>query len=314
MNADTGILLVNIGSPDAPTPVAVRRYLRKFLSDDRVVEIPKIAWLPILYGIILPLRGRSSAKLYQKIWTKEGSPLTVISKQLSDNLASHLNIPVALGMHYGNPSLKEALASLRASHIKKIIILPLYPQYSASTTASAFDAIASILKTWREIPEIKFIKDYADHPDYINAIATSIQNKWDAAGKPQHLLFSFHGLPKSFAEKGDPYPARCQLTARLVAEKLNLNENDWSLSFQSRLGRTEWLKPYTDQMLMTLAKQEKSLVDVVCPGFAVDCLETLEEIAIRGKDQFLSSGGKELRYIPALNATDEHCALLMRIL
>lgn len=309
----TGILLTNIGSPTAATPEAVKLYLKKFLSDRRVVEIPKIIWWPILYGFILPFRSKSSAKLYQKIWQAEGSPLTIFSKKLATKLADELKMPVAIGMHYGDPSIQDALNDLFEKKIDNIIVLPLYPQYSASTTASTFDAIAAHLKNVRNIPALRFIKDYADHPAYINAIATSIRNSWQTE-KPDHLLFSFHGLPKIFSEKGDPYPERCALTAALVAKALELPENFWSISFQSRLGRAEWLSPYTDNVLKGLPQQGKAKIDVICPGFAVDCLETLEEIAIRGKEQFLENGGKSFRYIPALNETDVHIFTIKQIL
>ncbi len=313
MNTSIGILLTNIGSPDAPTPTAVRAYLKKFLTDKRVVEIPTWLWYPILYGLILPFRSHSSAKLYEKIWLPQGSPLTIYSQNLAEKLQDNLKIPVALGTHYGNPSIKEALKLLREKQVENIIILPLYPQYSATTTAAAFDAITKILTTWRQLPAITFLKDYADHPAYIAALCQSIQQTWHTQGKPQHLLFSFHGIPQRCDQLGDPYAQRCELTARLVADKLNLDKNMWSIAFQSRLGRAKWLSPYTDKVLRELPTKGIKNLHVIAPGFAVDCLETLEELAIRGKEQFLKAGGNHFHYIPALNDSISHVQVLHAI-
>lgn len=314
MTNNVGILLTNIGSPDQPTARAVRKYLRKFLSDKRVVELPRLLWYPILYGFILPLRSKNSAELYQKIWTPEGSPLTVNCERLANKLQEKLKLPVEVGMHYGNPSIALALEKLQQQKVKKIFVFPLYPQYSATTTASSFDHIANALKTKRDFPELQTLHDYADHPSYIDAIAHSIQNFWGTNGKPQHLLFSFHSLPSRYVELGDPYYEQCKLTAHLVTEKLALPKNEWSLAFQSRLRNTGWLTPYTDQVLENLPKQGIEKVNVICPGFAVDCLETLEEIAIRGQEQFHKAGGKEFKYIPALNDNDLHIQTITTIL
>ncbi len=305
-----GILLTNLGTPDAPTPAAVRKYLHEFLSDPRVIEIPKIIWWPILHGIILRSRPKKSAKLYQKIWSEQGSPLLFNSQQIANNLQQHLQIPVALGMSYGNPSMQSALEKLRAEHVKKILLLPLYPQYSATTTASTFDNVAKILKKWRHLPEIRTINHYADNNFYLDALCYSIQETWKQYGRAQHLLFSFHSIPQHYVNKGDPYYALCLTTAKSVANKLELKSHDWSLAFQSRLGPTPWLKPYTDKILMSLPQQGITDLQVICPGFAADCLETLEEIAIRGKEQFLSAGGKSFHYIPALNDNKEHIEVL----
>lgn len=310
----TGILLINIGSPDQPTTRSVARFLRKFLSDKRVVKIPRIIWLPILYGIILPFRSKQSAKLYQKIWTQEGSPLTVISKQLAGKLQNEIQTPVEIGMLYSNPSIKQALSNLKKSGITKLIILPLFPQYSESTSGAALDAVTHELRNWKKIPELHFIHDYANHPTYIESIATSIQNHWEKQGKPEHLLFSFHGLPQKICDDGDPYFERCKLTANLIADKLSLSNNFWSIAFQSRLGKAKWLSPYTDSVLKKLPKENIKTLDVICPGFAVDCLETLEEILIRGKKQFEDNGGKSLRYIPALNANTHALFCIKNIL
>jgi ferrochelatase len=305
-----GILLTNVGTPDQPTPSAVRRYLKEFLTDTRVVEIPKLIWLPILYGLILPFRSKKSADLYQKIWTDEGSPLLIQSQKIANKLQQQLNVPVKIGMHYGQPTIQSALDEFKKLKINKLIILPLFPQYSGTTTASSFDKVVTVLKKWREVPAIQFIQHYADKPSYIQSLTHSIQKFWDKHGKPEHLLFSFHGIPEKYHNAGDPYATQCHLTARLVAEKLNLSLGDWSVAFQSRLGRAKWLSPYTDKIFQTLPKQGVTNLQVVCPGFAVDCLETLEEISLRGKKQFLTAGGKVFHYIPALNDQMDYLTIL----
>lgn len=308
-----GVLLTNIGTPDHPTVSAVRRYLREFLSDRRVVEIPRWIWWPILYGVILPFRAKKSAKLYQKIWTSQGSPLLCHSEEVRRAVAEKLQLPVALGMHYGNPSIASALDELKKQNVEKILILPLYPQYSAATTASTFDAVAQTFKKWRVIPGIRMIMDYADDPLYINALAESIRSA-QQRHKAQRIVFSFHGIPKKFIDAGDPYQKRSEKTVALLAKELNLNDNDYILTFQSRLGRAEWLQPYTDQTLKRLPQQNIHDIQVVCPGFAVDCLETLEEIAIQGKKQFMDKGGKFFQYIPALNNNPEHIHMLTELI
>ncbi|HSW94024.1 MAG TPA: ferrochelatase [Gammaproteobacteria bacterium] len=313
MENKIGVLLTNIGTPDSPTPSATRRYLKQFLSDRRVVEIPRALWLPILYGFILPCRSTKSARLYQKIWTEEGSPLLMHSRQLRKALADTLNIPVALGMHYGHPSIPHALEELKKKNIQKIIVLPLYPQYSATTTAATFDAVSAVLKNWRVIPDIQMITDYADHPLYIKALADSIQTAYDQHPSKK-LIFSFHSIPKKYVASGDPYQSRCEKTVSLLAERLNLTEKDYALTYQSRLGRAKWLQPYTDKTFHALPKKGITDISVMCPGFAVDCLETLEEIAIRGKEQFFKAGGKNFRYIPALNDCKRHVELLVDLI
>jgi ferrochelatase len=313
INKRVGILLTNIGTPEAPTPSAVRRYLKKFLSDPRVVELPRILWWPILYGIILPFRSKRSANLYKKIWTNEGSPLLLNSKKISEKLQTSLQLPVELGMQYSNPSISHALKTLQTKNVNKIIILPLYPQYSATTTAATFDHVAALFKNWRNLPEICMLNDYSSHPYYIQAICHSIQKTWAIQGK-KHLLFSFHGIPRRLVDAGDPYLERCQETVRLVTDALQLQSKDWSLAFQSRLGKAKWLTPYTNQLLQSFPKQGIKDLQVICPGFAADCLETLEEIEIRGKEQFLKAGGKSFYYIPALNDTDQHISTLADIL
>lgn len=296
-----GILLTNIGTPAAPTTSAVRSYLREFLSDPRVVEFPRALWLPILYGYILMTRPRHSAKLYQKIWTDNGSPLLIYSRNIAQALQKNLSLPVALGMHYGKPSIESALTELRNNHVEKVLILPLYPQYSATTTASSFDMVARALKSWRNIPEIRMVRDYAEDKNYLDALSKSVIATWNSRGVAEHLLFSFHGIPKNYNDSGDPYRESCFQTAKRLAEKLGLKPDTWSVSFQSRLGKTEWLQPYTENVLAELPQRGVHSVQVICPGFAVDCLETLEEIAIRGKESFFAHGGKEFFYIPALN-------------
>lgn len=315
MNPDKiGILLTNIGTPAAPHTKAVRQYLKKFLSDRRVVELPRLLWWPILYGLILPFRSKRSAALYQKIWTDQGSPLLLYSQQLAKKLQNHLQIPVALGMHYSHPSIAQALTELDAQQVEKILVLPLYPQYSATTTASTFDAIATTLKKWRVLPKLSLINHYCDHPDYIRALSERIAHTWETQGKPQHLLFSFHGIPKRYADAGDHYPIHCHRTAAAIAAKLNLSKDAYSVSFQSRLGRARWLMPYTYKRFASLPREGIRHLHVVCPGFATDCLETLEEINIRGKEQFLNAGGESFHYIPALNDQACHVEMLENIL
>lgn len=308
-NKKIGVLLTNIGSPDQPTPSAVKRYLRQFLSDRRVVEIPRIFWWPILYGIILPIRSKKSAALYQSIWTNQGSPLTLFSIKLAEKLQIRLQLPVALGMHYGNPSIESALKKLRDQQVEKIIVLPLYPQYSATTTASTFDHLADALKTVRNIPAIQTLHDYACDENYIDAICQLIKQH-----TIKHLLFSFHGIPKQFIDKGDPYQQQCYATVELIAKKLQLTTDQYSIAFQSRLGRAKWLTPYTENMLIELPKRGITDIHVICPGFAVDCLETLEEISIRGKKEFLQAGGKSFQYISALNDSEEHVTVLQKLI
>lgn len=309
MTSKIGVLLTNIGSPDQPTPAAVRHYLKQFLSDPRVVEIPRIFWWPILHGIILRTRPKKSAELYQKIWTDHGSPLVVLSQHVADRLQTTFNLPVVIGMHYGNPSIQSALEALQKQGVDKIVIMPMYPQYSATTTAASFDQVSAVLKQWRKIPEVRFIHGYADDENYICAVANSIQSY-----SPDYLLFSFHGIPQSYIRKGDPYLEQCTTTTQLITQKLQLSSQQWSLAFQSRLGRAAWLTPYTEQVLKKLPEQGHQQIHVVCPGFAVDCLETLEEIALRGKEQFMQAGGKSFHYIPALNDSDAHQNVLEKII
>lgn len=311
-----GILLTNLGTPDTPTTRAVRKYLREFLWDPRVVEIPRPLWWLILNAVVLPLRPRRAAQAYQKIWSPDGSPLLVHAKQQAEKLQQQLNqnskdkFKVVLAMRYGQPSIEQGLKELKQHNATKVLVFPLYPQYSATTTASTFDEVSRALKPQRWIPELRMINQYADNPGYITAIVNSIQQHWQQHGKAEKLIFSFHGLPKRFFEKGDPYYCYCHKTARLVTEQLGLNPDEWQLTFQSRFGKAEWLQPYTDKTLIQLAQDGMKSVDVICPGFSADCLETLEEIDMRNREFFLNAGGENFRYIPALNATNDHIQAL----
>ncbi len=317
--ACAGVLLANLGTPDAPTPAALRRYLAEFLWDSRVVEIPRPVWWLILHGIILRVRPAQSARKYRLIWTPNGSPLLAIGRSQAAALAAALAerhpgpVRVALGMRYGNPSIASALAELRAAGARRLLVLPLYPQYSAATTASTFDAIAAELRTWRWLPELRFVTQYHDDPGYLGALADAIRAA--RAEQPgERLLFSFHGLPRRNLLAGDPYHCQCHHTARLVAERLGLQSNQWAVAFQSRFGRAEWLQPYTSVLLADWAKAGIGSVDVVCPGFAADCLETLEEIAIENRRTFLEAGGERYRYLPALNDAPAHIDALAALI
>lgn len=314
----TGILLTNLGTPDAPTTPAVRRYLAEFLADPRITELPRWLWWLILHGIILRVRPHRSAKNYAKIWTENGSPLLHITQLQAQALQQQLDqhypdkIQVAIGMRYGNPSIAQGLLQLQQANAQQIIILPLYPQYSSSTTGSTFDAIAQTLQKWRWLPELHFVTQYYEQTHYIQALTQHIQAYWQIHGQPDKLLFSFHGIPQRFADAGDPYYWQCQQTAQLVAEKLKFAQ--WQLVFQSRFGKEAWLQPYTDYTLIELAKLGTQRVDVICPGFAADCLETLEEINQENRTLFLENGGKIFHYIPALNDNPQHIDMLFSLI
>lgn len=318
--AKTGILLVNLGTPDAPDTQSIRRYLAEFLSDSRVIEMPRWRWKLILYGIILPFRPAKIAPAYRAIWGKDGSPLLSISRRQLEKIKSQIsprfNHPVefALGMRYGRLSIAAALRKLQASNVQRLLVLPLYPQYSATTTASTFDAIAQELMCWRWIPTLRMLNQYHDHPAYIEALANSITTFWQTQPQADMLLFSFHGLPKRYLLAGDPYFYQCQKSARLLAEKLGLDEDKWQISFQSRVGREEWLTPYTDETLKALPGKDKKSVQVICPGFPSDCLETLEEINVQNREWFIKAGGERFDYIPALNASPEHIDMICEII
>jgi ferrochelatase len=316
----TGVLLVNLGTTDEPTADAVRRYLAEFLWDPRVIELPRPLWWLILHGVILRIRPAKVAKAYQAIWTEQGSPLLAISEKLTDALQKRLSeqsaqrIEVALAMRYGRPSIEKALHVLRERGMRRLLVVPLYPQYSATTTATVFDEVARVLSSWRWLPELHFIQHYHDHALYIRALADSVRKHWENRSQPEKLVMSFHGIPKRYFLAGDPYHCECQKTGRLLADELGLNEDQWQLTFQSRVGREEWLKPYTDETMKALGKQKLSSVDVICPGFSVDCLETLEEIDEQNREFFQSAGGGEFSYIPALNDSAGHVDLLAELI
>lgn len=314
-----GVLLTNLGTPDEPTRPALRRYLKEFLWDPRVVELPRPLWWLILNGVILNVRPARSAHAYSTVWTDDGSPLMAISRRQAAALAQALEgrcpgpVRVALAMRYGNPSIAAGLEDLRQAGARRILVLPLYPQYSASTTASTFDAVAEILRGWRWVPELRFVNHYHDDPGYVRASAERIRRHWESHGRGERLLFSFHGVPKRYLLNGDPYHCHCHKSARLIAEALELGPGDWELSFQSRFGREEWLKPYTDERLKALPQEGVRAVDAFCPGFSADCLETLEEIAMQNRDFFLEAGGETFRYIPALNDEPGHIEALTEL-
>lgn len=305
--ARTGILLVNLGTPEAPTAAALRPYLKEFLSDPRVVEIPRTIWWLILNGIILNTRPKKSAAKYASIWTPDGSPLKVHTEKQAKLLKGWLGERVATpfmveyAMRYGNPSVADTLSRMKAAGCDRILILPAYPQYAASSTATAFDAAYAWQQTVRNQPALRTVKHYHDHPGYIQALAANVHDYWQMHGRPDVLLMSFHGVPRYTLDKGDPYHCECQKTGRLLAEALGLGPKQFRLTFQSRFGRAEWLKPYTDKTLEELGRTGTKRVDVIAPGFVADCLETLEELAMEGRTSFLAAGGKEFNYIPALN-------------
>lgn len=310
----TGILLANLGTPDAPTPEAVKRYLRQFLSDSRVVDTPRALWWPILRGVILPLRSPRVAKLYQSVWMEEGSPLMVYSRQQQQALAKRLpDTPVVLGMSYGSPSLASAVEELLTHNVDHIVVLPLYPQYSCSTVAAVWDELARILATKRHIPGVSFIRDYADDDDYIQALVSSAKASFAEHGEPDVLLLSYHGIPQRYADEGDDYPQRCRDTTRELASALDISPDKVMMTYQSRFGREPWLTPYTDATLKMLGEKGVQHVQVMCPGFSADCLETLEEIAVQNKEFFLEAGGKKYEYIPALNASSEHIEMMVNL-
>jgi ferrochelatase len=311
-----GILLTNLGTPAAPTSSALRQYLGEFLWDPRVVEIPRPLWWLILHGIILRTRPSKSAAAYQKVWMPGGSPLLVLSRQqrqaIETEMATRSKAPVkvVLGMRYGEPSIAQALTELQQAGCERVLVCPLYPQYSAATTASTFDAVAATFRRWRRVPEMRMITQYHDDDGYITALARSVREYWDQNGRGEFLLMSFHGMPRRTLLAGDPYHCQCLKTARLVAERLGLAQNEWRVVFQSRFGREEWLQPYAAETLKSLPGEGIKKIDVICPGFAADCLETLEEMVMQNSELFMHHGGEAYRYIPALNDRPDHIIAL----
>src|SRR5690349_8926596 len=317
--AKVGILLVNLGSPTAPTAAAIRPYLKQFLSDPRVIEIPRVLWWPLLNGVILNLRRRQSARKYAQIWTEAGSPLTVHTQQqahaLQQELARRVEYPVIVdwAMRYGSPAVRGRLQRLREQGCDRLLVIPLYPQYSASATGSAYDAVLEALRHIRNLPALRVVKHFHDHPGYIDAAVRQVKGFWSQHGRPDKLVMSFHGLPRFTLDRGDPYHCECHKTARLLAAALELDPDQYLVTFQSRFGRAKWLQPYTMDVMQQLGSGRTRRIDVFCPGFVADCLETLEEIAIENKAAFLKAGGAEFRYIPCLNESPAWVEGLARI-
>ncbi len=305
-----GILLANLGTPQAPTSQAVKAFLSQFLHDQRVVDMSRWLWCPLLHGIILPTRSPKVAKLYQSNWMDEGSPLMVYSRRQRDKLAELSQRPVELGMTYGEPSLLEGVRKLQQQGVEQIVVLPLYPQYSATTTAAVFDGLAKALRQLPVVPELHFIRDYHDHPLYIQALAKSVRASWQQHGQGDLLLGSYHGIPKRYAQNGDIYPEHCLKTTELLAQALGLPQDKVMMTYQSQFGKEEWLQPYTDKTMEALPRQGIKKLDVICPAFSVDCLETLEEIAEQNQEIFLHSGGEAFHYVPCLNDSQSHIELM----
>ncbi|MEE8364571.1 MAG: ferrochelatase [Gammaproteobacteria bacterium] len=312
MPAKTAVLLTNLGTPDTLSKASVKRFLKQFLSDPRVVDIPRIPWWLILNFIILPFRSPKSLRAYQRIWTDDGSPLLAYSRKQQSALQQKLGdeAQVALAMRYGNPAFDTVVDELLASDVNNLVVLPLYPQNSATTTATTYHHLARTLAPRRDLPSVHFIDNYHEHPAYIEALAQSVRGHWEKSGSRNYLLMSFHGLPQVNIDRGDPYHRQCLQTANLLAHKLKLDTSNWSCSFQSRFGKQVWLKPYTSEVLAQLANKGVIAVDIICPGFAADCLETLDEIQIEYRALFMRQGGEQFHYIPALNDDDEHIKMM----
>jgi ferrochelatase len=317
-NKTFGILMVNLGTPEAPTPKAVRTYLKEFLSDVRVVDAPRLIWWFVL-RIILLIRPKPVAKAYESVWTEDGSPLLAISKkqaaalQLQLKQDTDIDIPVELAMTYGNPNIMSAANALRSKGVERILILPMYPQFSSSTTAAIYDKLSDLLKQCPHLPEMRWIRDFHDVPAYIDALAHSVEKQWQESGQSEKLMMSFHGVPERYTRKGDPYEHQCRKTATLLAERLALQPEQWQCTFQSRFGREEWVKPYTDFTLKQWGKEGIKSVDVICPAFSADCLETLEEIQVENKEYFVETGGEVFNYIHALNDNPDHIEMLSQL-
>ncbi|MFT7127580.1 MAG: ferrochelatase [Pseudoalteromonas tetraodonis] len=314
-----GVLITNLGTPDAPKKADLKRYLKEFLSDPRVIEVPRLLWWMILNLVILNIRPSRSAKAYATVWTERGSPLLFHTQDQAEALRGKLqqkhgeSVVVDFAMRYGSPSIDSVIDKMLEQGVRKLLVLPLYPQYCASTTASTFDAVAASLSKKRLIPEIRFVNHYHDFPAYIQSLADKIRQHWEANGRADKLIFTYHGIPKRYLLSGDPYHCECYATSRLVAENLGLAKDEYLLSFQSRFGREEWLQPYTDKTLIALAREGVKSVQLVCPGFSSDCLETVEEIGIENRDYFLEAGGERYEYIPALNADPGHIEMMAEL-
>jgi ferrochelatase len=319
MRIGRAVLLVNTGTPEAPRTGAVRAFLRRFLSDPRVIELPRVVWLPLLYGLVLPLRAPRSARKYRQIWQSEGSPLLLNTSKLRAALERELTalageVRVEQAFLYSPPYVGDTLEALRDAGVRRLIVLPLFPQSSGSTTGAVYDQVARSLRTWRALPELRYIAGYHAQADYINALAGSLAEHWQLHGRGGHVLMSFHGIPQSYVARGDRYGDECRQTAVQLAAALDLAPRDWSLSFQSRFGANRWLTPATDRSLRELPRRGIRAVTVICPGFAADCLETLEEIALTGREIFLLAGGERFDYVPALNARSAHAGALARLI
>ncbi|MBF8999816.1 MULTISPECIES: ferrochelatase [Vibrio] len=313
-NKKVGILLANLGTPEAPTAPAVKRFLGEFLHDKRVVDLTRWVWCPVLHGIILPIRSPKVAKLYQSIWMDDGSPLLVYSKRQQEKLANALSLPVELGMTYGEPSLNTGVQALLAQGVERIIVLPLYPQYSATTTAAVFDGLAKVCKTMPVVPELVFINHYHDHPGYIKALADKVRSSWQQNGQGEKLVCSYHGIPKRYADNGDIYPQHCIQTTELLRQELGLEADQIMMTYQSQFGKEEWLQPYTDKTLASLPEQGVRRVDIISPAFSVDCLETLEELKVENRHIFEQAGGTDFHYVECLNDSDLHIEMMKALI
>jgi ferrochelatase len=319
VNDSTAVLLVNTGTPEAPSAAAVRGFLRRFLSDPRVIELPRILWLPLLYSVVLPLRAPRSAHKYRQIWQSDGSPLLLNTSRLREAIGREVHalrghVRVEQAFLYSPPFVRATMDRLRDAGIRRLIVLPLFPQSSGSTTGAVYDQVAQALRGWRALPQLRYVASYHAEPDYISALAASLKDHQRLHGPAGHLLMSFHGIPLSYVSGGDRYADECRQSAGLLASAMELEELDWSVTFQSRFGANRWLTPATDRTLMELPRRGVRAVRVICPGFAADCLETLEEIALTGREMFLKAGGERFDYVPALNARADHARMIARLI
>ena len=313
-NIKLGVLLVNLGTPDSPNTSDIKRFLSQFLHDKRVVDMNRWLWCPILHGVILPVRSPKVAKLYQSVWMEEGSPLMVYSKRQAAKLEERLGVPVELGMTYGSPSLHSGVEQLVRRGVEQLVVLPLYPQYSNTTTAAVSDALFGSFQKLPVVPDYRFIRDYYNHTGYIKALAASVRRSWQKTGRGDYLLVSYHGIPLRFAQNGDVYPQHCEETTRLLAKELELSDSQVGLAYQSRFGREAWLQPYTEDVLKNVAGRGVKNLDVIAPAFSVDCLETLEELSEQYQHQFMELGGEQFNYIPCLNDDDEHIEMMASLI